>query len=194
MTPEILSKGFNISLAKAQEWCPAFEMAFSKYEINTPERQAGFLGQVAVESGCLQWTRELWGPTTQQKRYEREFASAWPPTPQDQTNKLAYELGNFEKGDGFLFRGGGLIETTGRTNYTSLTLALDHDFISAPEDIALPEFAVASAGHYWNEHDLNQLADAQNWRKITLRTNGGLTAYAKRLAFTETFLKLLSTT
>jgi len=191
MDAPTLAKGFNISEALAETWLPAFLETFTKYDISTPERQAGFLGQVAVESGCLKWTREIWGPTAQQKRYERNQQAAWPPTPQDQTNKLAYELGNFDVGDGFNFRGGGLIQTTGRTNYVALTLHLDHDFISNPADIALPEWSCLSAGYYWNSKDLNTFADAQDWKTITLKVNGGLTAFQERVQFTESFLTLL---
>lgn len=191
MDTNLLVTGFGISEQEAEKWLPAFLETFKKYDISTPERQAGFLGQVAVESGCLKWTRELWGPTAQQKKYERNFNAAWPPTDQDETNRVAYSLGNAIAGDGFAFRGGGLIQTTGRTNYAALTMHLEHDFLSNPQDIALPEWCVLSAGFYWDTHSLNTFADQKLWKTITLRVNGGLTAYDERLQYTVKFLTLL---
>jgi putative chitinase len=192
MTPLILAKGLNISPNKASAWFPYIEETFTKYSIDSPNKQAGFLGQIAVESGSLKWLRELWGPTPIQRTYERNFAAAWPPTPEDQTNRKAFMLGNSEVGDGFRFRGGGLIQTTGRGNFTKLSEALGHDFISHSVDIALPEWASLSAGQYWEDNSLNDIADAQDWQTLTRRINGGLTAYNERLAFIKTFLELLN--
>lgn len=168
-------------------WLPALEATFSKYDISTPTRVAGFLGQVAVESGNFKWVRELWGPTEQQQKYERDFTQPWPSP----ANKVAYSLGNFQKGDGFLYRGGGLIQTTGRLNYTSLMMALEIDCLVHPELIESPMNAALSAGHYWQIKNLNAFCDTENWKGLTYKVNGGLTAYTDRLNYTLKILKCL---
>ena len=92
------------SLNRAADWLDPINAALDAFGIDTPVRVAAFLAQIGHESGYLQWTRELWGPTEQQLRYE-------PPS------TLARELGNTFPGDGRLYRGAGLIETTGRANF-----------------------------------------------------------------------------
>lgn len=93
-------------------------VACERYHINTPARLAAFLAQIGHESGKLAWTRELWGPTGPQSRYDgRE------------------DLGNTEPGDGYRFRGRGLIQITGRDNYRTASDALGHDFIADPDTL-----------------------------------------------------------
>ena len=74
------------------------------YDINTPLRQAHFLAQILHECGLFQFMSELWGPTASQKRYD-------PPS------SLAKQLGNTQSGDGFVYRGRGAIQLTGKFNY-----------------------------------------------------------------------------
>ena len=145
-----------------------------EFQINTPKRQAAFLSQIGHESGGLHWTVELWGPTFQQRRYEgRE------------------DLGNTQTGDGFRFRGRGILQTTGRFNYRATGKALGIDLISAPELLAQPELAARSAGWFWMAHGLNELADDGEFEQITKIVNGGMTGYADRLALYENGLLAL---
>jgi putative chitinase len=130
--------------------------AMDEFEINTPQRQAAFLAQVAHESGEL--------------RYVEEIASG-----------AAYEgrldLGNSEPGDGVRFKGRGLIQITGRSNYASCGSALGLDLLAQPELLTTPANAARSAGWFWRARGCSELADADNFRRITLRINGGLTHY-----------------
>lgn len=123
-----------------------------KFEINTPLRLAAFLAQVGHESGRM--------------RYVEEIASG-----------RAYEgrkdLGNVQKGDGCRFKGRGLIQITGRANYTELSNDVGVDFVSQPMLLSLPEYAVMSACWYWQKRGLNELADESRFRDITRRINGG---------------------
>lgn len=92
------------------------------------------------------------------------------------------DLGNTEPGDGFKFRGRGLIQTTGRANYAATGEALGIDLLRDPTLLALPENAARSAGWYWQSRGLNALADLGDFRRITLRINGGTNGLADRQA------------
>jgi len=141
------------------------------YEINTPPRVAAFLAQIAHESGGLRFTREIWGPTPQQAKYE-------PPS------LLARRLGNTETNDGRRFLGRGLIQITGRYNYGQVSVALGQDFLANPAQLEDPLWAVASACWFWATRGLNPMADQateDSFRQITRRINGGLNGWADRL-------------
>lgn len=130
--------------------------------INTPLRMAHFLAQVGHESGAL--------------RYSAEGASG-----------AAYEgradLGNTQPGDGVKFKGRGLIQITGRTNYSDYGTARGKDYLTNPTQLATdPAVAVDSAFWYWNTRNLNTLADADNVNAITLKINGGYNGLADRQA------------
>ena len=144
--------------------------AMTEFEINTPLRQAAFLGQLAVESG--------------QFLYVREIASG-----------AAYEgrkdLGNVSAGDGVKYKGRGLIQITGKANYIQVAKALNIDCVEHPEVLELPINACRSAAWFWKNRGLNELADAQNYTMITRKINGGLTAYNERLKFYNQFKKVL---
>ena len=111
-----------------------------EFDINTPLRQAAFLAQVGHESGGLHWLVELWGPTLAQRHYEDRD-----------------DLGNTIPGDGLRFRGRGLLQTTGRSNYLRTGKALGVDLIANPEKLAEPELASRSAG--WSSK-----TSSRSWR------------------------------
>jgi len=139
----------------------------ANYQIDSPERQAAFCAQIGHESGGLQWVTEIWGPTDAQKLYE-------PPSAK------ATELGNTQPGDGFLFRGRGFIQITGRANYDQVGDALCLDCTNNPDLLASDEWAPVSAAWWWATHGLNALADEGDFMQITKVINGGLTGYADR--------------
>jgi len=141
------------------------------YAIDNPYRISAFLAQIGHESGGLVYTAEIWGPTTQQLKYE-------PPS------QLANKLGNALPGDGKLFKGRGLIQITGRHNYTQLSRALSVDLISNPKQLETCDIAVRSACWFWQNRSLNELSDLnteESYRKITLTINGGLNGWNDRL-------------
>ncbi len=162
----------------------------SEFDIDTPQRQAAWLPQVAHESNGFLWLREIWGPTPAQKAYE-------PPS------RKAMDLGNSQAGDGFRYRGRGLIQITGRANYAACGQALDLPLEEHPELLEDPMNATRSAGWFWaigagqrlsvaaKMHgvpigaNLNELADKGDFKGITLAINGGLNGYEERLAHWE---------
>jgi putative chitinase len=165
MTPAELSRAAGARIDRAIEFLPIIEQAAPDFNITTPERMAAFLAQVGHESGGFHWLTELWGPTTAQSRYEGRA-----------------DLGNTQVGDGFKYRGRGLIQITGRDNYQRCSDALATDFIENPEWLAEPDYAVRSAMWFWQSHGLNELADVGQFELITRTINGGLNGEDQRLA------------
>jgi putative chitinase len=138
--------------------------AMHRYAIDTPVRQAMFLANVGPESGRLQFTTELWGPTPAQRRYEGRA-----------------DLGNTRPGDGSRFRGHGLLQTTGRANHAAVRDCLRRrfptmgvpDFEAVPEALALPAWAALSAADYWDMRSPNAWADRGDFDGICDLINRG---------------------
>ncbi len=91
--------------------------------------------------------------------------------------------GGVESRDGFMYRGGGLIQITGRTNYREVGRALGVPLESMPRMIEQPAVAARSSGYFWKIHDLNAAADAGDFAHITRKINGALTGEAEREAY-----------
>jgi putative chitinase len=202
-----LSTATGCGVVRAQTWLPAINQTLDAYEINTPARIAAFLAQIGHESGSLHFLREVWGPTTQQARYERDFKAAWPPKAPDVRNDLAYRLGNVNAGDGHRYRGAALLETTGRANFarTRNRLRLRFgpgvpDFEAQPDDLALTPWAALAAGDYWDDHKINEAADAGDFDAVSDLINfgrhtpreGDSNGYRDRLARFELSQKVLA--
>lgn len=184
MTPGQLSAALGCPLDRAALWLRPLLDAMDQNGITSTSRAAAFLAQIGHESGRLRYTREIWGPTLQQTRYERNAEAAWPPTKADDRNKLAWALGNSEPGDGFRYRGRGLIQITGRTNTRACSMALfgDDRLIHKPALLEAPATAAMSAAWFWEQKGLNELADAGEFEAITRRINGGTNGLPERLA------------
>ena len=164
MTPQALVACTGARIDRAQTFAPLLDAAMAEFGIDTPDRQAAFLAQVGHESGGLHWLVELWGPTEAQRHYEGRI-----------------DLGNVRPGDGIKFLGRGLIQVTGRANYRSAGQALGIDAEARPEALALPEYASRSAAWFWESRDLNALADAGDFERLTRRINGGTNGLDDRL-------------
>ncbi len=156
MKPVDLARCTGARIDRASGFLPFLEAAMAEFGITTQQRQAMFLAQIGHESGGLHWTVELWGPTATQARYEGRA-----------------DLGNNQVGDGYKFRGRGLIQTTGRANYLATGNALGADLITRPELLGEPALAARSAAWYWQAHGLNQLADAGNFDAVSDKINLG---------------------
>jgi len=177
MTPlriEQLHQIMPLAGSKAVRFLNPLNTAAAEFHIDTPRRMAGFLAQLAHESGQLRYVRELWGPTKAQGGYEGRK-----------------DLGNIFPGDGKRYMGRGLLQITGRSNYAATGAALGIDLLSNPEYLELPELACRSAAWFWDMKGLNQLADVGMWESICKRVNGGYKGMAERLAFTQTALQVL---
>lgn len=135
------------------------------YEINTPLRRCHFWAQAAHESGGFKFMHEVWGPTEVQKRYEGRK-----------------DLGNTKAGDGYLFRGRGIFQLTGRANYADMGKKLGIDLVGDPEIAAHPDVALEIACMYWKSRKINVLADADDVVGVTKKINGGTNGLQDRKA------------
>ena len=154
---------------------PVLNTAMSRYQIVGAKRIAAFLAQIGHESGQLKYVKEIWGPTKAQAKYEGRA-----------------DLGNTVKGDGSRYRGRGLIQITGRANYTECGEALGLGLTNHPELLEKPQHACMSAAWFWASRGLNTLADAGQFDKITQRINGGQNGAADRLGLYAKALKVLA--
>ncbi|CAA7615112.1 glycoside hydrolase family 19 protein [Magnetospirillum sp. SS-4] len=165
--------------------------ACAEWGIDTPLRLAAFLAQIAHESGQLRLLAENLNYSAEAllRIFPRHFdagqAAAYARQPERIGSRVyANRMGNGDEagGDGWRYRGRGLIQVTGHDNYAACGTALGVDLIAQPELLEQPGSAARSAGWFWHRHDLNRLADARDIATITRRINGGLTGLDDRKA------------
>jgi putative chitinase len=154
-------------------WYKAISEILPEYEINTPQRVAAFLAQCAHESGGFIFLKENlnYKAASLRKVFPKYFpddatAAAYANKPEKIANRVyASRMGNGDEssGDGWRYCGRGLIQLTGKDNYT---------FFAASLDIPVEE-AVQSACFFWEQNNLNKWADAGDILTLTKRINGG---------------------
>lgn len=157
---------------------PFFDKYMKEYEIVGKLREAAFIAQIIHESGSFKYTEEIASGEAYEGRKD---------------------LGNIYPGDGRKFKGRGLIQITGRSNYEEISKAFDIDFINNPELLEQAEWAVKSACWWWYKKGLNKISDQwdsinnndKNFRRITKIINGGYNGYADRKNHYDLALKIL---
>lgn len=169
-----------------------FLAAFDEFEINTVARQNMWIAQCGFESSSFNVLRENLSYRAEQlqKVWPHYFpddatAQRFALRPQDLGNYVyAKRLGNgdFASGDGFTYRGGGLIELTGRSSYKSVGDYLGLALEDRPSLIEQPPTAARTAGLFWQMNELNQVADTGDFQKVTKVINGALTGLDQRTA------------
>jgi putative chitinase len=175
------------------QWCDALNEILPEYGIDTPQRVAAFIAQCAHESGGFKFLKEnlnyRW--ETLRKLFSKYFptddlARAYAAMPNKQeaiANRIyASRMGNGDEhsGDGYRFCGRGLIQLTGRDNYTFFAGSLDIPVEEAAEYLQTFEGAVQSACWFWETNNLNQWADKDDILTLTKRINGGTIGLADR--------------
>ncbi|MEN4918893.1 glycoside hydrolase family 19 protein [Achromobacter spanius] len=199
LSPDMLWQAFP-NCKDPGAWVDALIPAFQKYEIETPDRIASFLAQTGYESSQYNRLEENLNYTTAARLtrvWPRRFpdeAAAMPyvNNPQKLANMVyANRMGNgdAQSDDGYRFRGRGIIQLTGRSNYESAGEALGVDLLNAPELLSEPKWAAMSAGWFWQSRGLNELADdrthdedLEDFARITRRINGGVAGLKERFA------------
>jgi putative chitinase len=160
-----------------------------KFEINTVERIAMFMAQIGHESGGLTRTSENLNYKADRlaqifpKYFRNVDPSEYAHNPEKIANRVySNRMGNGdeESGDGYKFRGRGLIQLTGRSNYESFAEDMEMELDDAVEYLGTPEGAAMSAGWFWNKNNLNQYADNEDIGGATKRINGGTIGLAER--------------
>ncbi len=171
--------------------------AMEAYSIVEPYQVAAFLAQIGVESGQLAYVSEnlnysASGLRTVFGKYfpTEAMAQQYARKPEKIANRVyANRIGNGdeESGDGWRYRGRGLIQVTGKANYALVSEALDTDFLLQPDLLAMPKFAALSAAEFWARNGLNELAlklggtsDKDVFKQITKRINGGYNGLDER--------------
>ncbi|MGZ8292017.1 MAG: glycoside hydrolase family 19 protein [Telluria sp.] len=171
---------------------------FDRFAIaDSPLRVAHFMAQLLHESGEL--TREYENLDYSARRLVQvwpwRFAPHGPLDPKayaHNPHKLANEvyggrMGNTKPGDGYLYRGRGLLQLTGKANYAGATARVRRrvpaapDFASEPDAVLAPAWCLAVAAGEWASRGCNELADADDLEQITRRINGGTTGFTDRL-------------
>lgn len=172
ITEQQLKQIYPFSSAKNRAlYLPYLNQYMKEYEVVTPIRIWSYLAQVGHESGMLNYSEEI----SSGKAYEGRK-----------------DLGNMEVGDGIKFKGRGLIQLTGRSNYEKITNTFGIDFIQEPELLKTPEWAVKSSLWFWKVKGLNTIADSGDFNLLTRRINGGLNGINDRLEIFERCKKYIA--
>ncbi|MBQ2050783.1 MAG: hypothetical protein II495_00885 [Paludibacteraceae bacterium] len=154
----------NDATTRGETYLPWLVKFTAQYGITTPLRMAHFLATIAVESCEL--------------KYSEEIASGAAYD----TGRLAQRLGNTPQkdGDGQKYKGRGLIQLTGRSNYVAYSTHCNYDFYSTLDrarNLCKPGNAVRSACLFWQVHGLNTLADKDDAKAVRKRVNGGYNGF-----------------
>ena len=183
-------------------WHHALAQLLPQYEINTPDRIAAFLAQCAHESGGFVFIKENLNYRWQSLRkvFPKYFptdalAQQYEKQPQKIANRVyANRMGNGpeESGDGWRFCGRGLIQVTGRDNYSWFAASLQISPEEASEYMETFEGAAQSACWFWESNNLNQWADKHDILTLTKRINGGTIGLEDRKKHYEHCLHVLA--
>ena len=188
---------FRHNKGACEDWLDVLNEGLAKYEVNTPPRVAMFLAQCGHESSDFRRLEEnmMYSADGLRRTFPRYFGVKRMPNADDyarRPEKIAnhvYDdairsnpLGNTKKGDGWRFRGRGLIQVTGRWNYEMLAKAFDKSgALEAVQWLETPEGSVLSALDFWKRNKLNPLADKGDVEAVTKKINGGTHGLADRV-------------
>ena len=177
-------------ITHADHWIEAFDQLLPDYEINTPKRVAAFIAQCAHESGGFRFLKENLNykaeslmKTFAKYFHERSIADAYAKQPAKIANRVyASRMGNGDEasGDGYRYCGRGLIQLTGKDNYTWFAASLEISPEEASQYLETFEGAAQSACWFWETNKLNVEADAGDIKKMTKKINGGYIGLADR--------------
>ena len=169
-----------------EHWCEALNKILPDYDIDTPTRVAAFLAQCAHESAGFTALHENlnYRAETLRKVFPKYFHddataqhyASQPNKAESIANRVyANRMGNGNEasGDGFRYCGRGLIQLTGKDNYTRFAESIDTPVEQIPEFLATFEGAIQSACWFWETNNLNQYADSGDIVTMTKRINGG---------------------
>lgn len=173
------------------EWYEALEQLLPDYDINTPQRIAAFIAQCAHESGNFRLLKENLNYRAESlcKVFPKyfpniELARQYAQQPEKIANRVyGGRMGNGDEssGDGFRYCGRGLIQLTGKDNYSWFAASLEMAVEDVPAYLATFEGAAQSACWFWETNSLNKWADAGDIKELTRRINGGYIGLEDRI-------------
>lgn len=181
---------------------PALIEVLPEYGIDTPLRQAHFIAQIAHESGSFKYRAENLNYSAKALRAvfgkyftDEQQAIDYARQPEKIANRVyANRLGNGDEqsGEGWKYRGRGLILITGKSNYETCGKAIELDLVDNPDQVAdSAGVAVAAACWFWNSRYLNKYADKDDIKAITKRINGGLHGLEERQSYLDRAKEIL---
>ena len=182
------------------KWFDPLLETFARFDISTPYRQAAFVGQCQHESGNFKMLEENLNYKAESlirtwpSRFDAENAEEYAHNPEKIANKVyagRMGNGNEESGDGWKYHGRGLIQLTGKDNYTLCGDALMLDLLRDPDILLTPQGACLSAGWFWKKHGLNECAEAKQYELMTKRINGGNLGLEDRIAKIDAAVNVL---
>lgn len=184
-----------------QEWTDALNKILPDYEITTERRIAAFLAQTGHESA--DYTRLKENLKYSAKRMTEVWPSRFPTiasakpyeyNEEKLANKVyANRMGNGPEssGDGFRFRGRGILQVTGKNNYQTFADYIGASISDIPEYLESFEGAVHSACWFWEMRGLNKYSDSGDLKTQTIKINGGTTGLSDRINRFNKILRIL---
>jgi putative chitinase len=194
----------NAKSGDFEHYLPALNRYLQEYNMTTPERVAAFLGQVGVESmGFTKTSEDLYYKTP--GLLTRTFGSTRFPTLESEADylrnpeKLAnyvyadrYANGSPSSGDGWAYRGSGLLQITFKDNYSRIGGELGLDLVANPDLVRNdPDVSVRASLQFWKDRELNQYVDTGNYAGLTKKINSASMDYTTRLDITQQALQVL---
>lgn len=183
ITKEQLVNAKLCDAAIADRWIEPLNNAMEKFGINTPIVQAHFLSQISHESGKFRFTSEnlnysadglmkIFGKYFMSPSFANEYAR----NPEKIANRVyGNRMGNGDEAsrDGWRYRGRGLIQLTGKDNYTAFSKFMeDPEILENPDKVAEPEYAALSAAWFFKTR-VYATAEAGTVKDVTKKINGG---------------------
>jgi putative chitinase len=193
LTLSQLSFATSTPTARLTEWHGPLTRAMNAASINTPQRAAAFLANVAHECAFFtRFTENLNYTTAERLRrvWPNRFqtvndAAPFVRNPQGLAEKVyGGRMGNVNLGDGWRFRGRGPFMLTGRANYAAMTdeltqMGVDFNLLGNPDTAAEPEGGSWAAAAFWHKNDMNDLLAAEGFESVRRRVNGGSVGMAE---------------
>ncbi len=184
-------KEMGVSEADAEQYIDDLEETLPRFGIaNSKVRLAHFFSQVLHESGSMRFDSENLNYSAKALRavFGKYFptealANEYARKPEKKASRVyANRMGNGDEasGDGWKYRGRGLIQLTGKDNYKAFAQWIGDAQIVEDPDLVASEYAVQSAVFYWDKNNLNAIADEDDVKKLTRRINGGFNGLAHR--------------
>jgi len=177
-----------------------FDELSKSYEIDTPLKWAHFLAQTGHESGGFTTVEENlnYRPETLDAIFPKYFKDVDSEDYAHQPAKIANHVycnrmgnGDEESGDGYKFRGRGLIQLTGKSNYSSMAKDLGVELEDLVQHLHTPDGCVESAAWFWHKNGINKLAEQDDVVAVTKKVNGGTIGLTERTKNTEKFKQVL---